>query len=391
MLIMRMKIRGVFFLMLLLFFYLSGCSLTPQFWVLDESDDYEEYTDHDDRELAEQITDYWRYKEISEKKQEEILRQVEAWETEWITEGEYLVGEEIEAGMYIACLGQEPIYVAEQKGLKDWQKERYSEVYHNSTFYLLLEEGNIISLAGASKIALTNQESPSLNAGEGNVYYEGSYLVGEEIPEGEYFVIDYFMGNVSKEHEAQGYSDTTRFWYVWIEDCQLINVSGCVLFPIENRPEIHPIKYQGTGGGEGQYVYPNGTYKIGIDIPLGTYKLKNELFPSGNNGINDVGYHGNITQYYPAGLNWCGLIAGSNAVGLTEPYRKKDIEALGWQSIELDNRINKWIRQLKMTIETSEGTETAYEMYWGLPTVTFTEEQRGCCIQIKKCILIPQE
>ena len=67
MLIMRIKIRGVFFLMLLLFFYLSGCSLTPQFWVLDESDDYEEYTDHDDRELAEQITDYWRYKEISEK------------------------------------------------------------------------------------------------------------------------------------------------------------------------------------------------------------------------------------------------------------------------------------------------------------------------------------
>lgn len=390
MLIMKIRIREVFIITLVLSFSVSGCDLTPDFWIPDETGGYEEYTDFDSRELAEQITDYWLYEEISEKKQEEIFQKVEVWKTEWITTGEYLVGEDIEAGIYIACPYGEEIYVAEEGDTEKWQRTWYMNWCYNSAFYLLLAEGDKVYLTGDSKIALADENSPSLAAVENNVYYEGTYLVGKDMPEGEYFVIDYDLGHVYKERDKVGFTDDTRFWYVLIEDCQFVNISGCVLFPVEDKPEIHPIKYQGTGEGEGQYVYPNGTYKIGIDIPLGTYKLKNELFPSGNNGIGDVGYHGNVDYYYPAGLNWCGLIGGSGAVDLNEPYRKKDIEILGWQSIELDNRIDKWLRSLKITTRASEGTETDYEMYWGLPTVTFTEEQIGCCIQVYNCILILQ-
>ena len=103
MLIMKIRIREVFIITLVLSFSVSGCDLTPDFWIPDETGGYEEYTDFDSRELAEQITDYWLYEEISEKKQEEIFQKVEVWKTEWITTGEYLVGEDIEAGIYIAC------------------------------------------------------------------------------------------------------------------------------------------------------------------------------------------------------------------------------------------------------------------------------------------------
>ena len=49
----------------------------------------------------------------------------------------------------VLCLKRIRIFIS----CKDWQKERYSEVYHNSTFYLLLEEGNIISLAATYNCA----------------------------------------------------------------------------------------------------------------------------------------------------------------------------------------------------------------------------------------------
>ena len=154
--------------------------------------------------------------------------------------------------------------------------------------------------------------------------------------------------------------------------------------------------YQGTGEGEGRYVYPNGTCRIGIDLPPGTYQLKNELFPRGNNRLGDEGYHGNVTEYHPSGGNWCGLVAGSeftwgNNVRQIDD-RRADMEKLGWLQIELDNRINRFWRSVKITTLTSEGRETEYDNYLGqLPTVTFTEEHTGCCVQVQGCILIPFE
>lgn len=373
---------------------LSGCDNAPLYWSVYEPWNYVGYTDYDSRELEEQITDYWRYEEISNKKQEEIMEKVEAWETRWITAGEYVVGEDIEAGIYIACPYEEDIYVAEE-GNTDERPADYSALWYNDAFYLQLVEEDIIYLTGESKIAPADESSPSLAAMEDNVYYEGTYQVGEELPEGEYFVIDHGIGSVRTERENNRFFMSTRFCHIWIEDSEFVNASDCVIFPMENKPEIHPIKYQGTGAGEGQYVYPNGSYKIGIDIPLGTYQIKNELFPSGNNGLDAVGYHGNVTRYYPAGVNWCGVVAGGgytgkNITNLME-YRRVNREKLGWYSIQLDNRVTKRWRTIEIERITSEGSELSQQWFWGLPTVTFTEEQIGCCIDVKKCILIPRE
>ena len=391
---MKIRNKNVFIMILLLSFGVTGCNLTPEFWTIDEATKSEQYIDYDARELAEQITDYWQYKEISEKKQEEIMEEVEAWETDWITAGEYVVGKDIEAGTYIACFYGGDIYVTDKEAGKPYEITWYNFNY-NKAFYLLLVEGDRVCLSGNSRIALVGESSPSLAAEENNVYYEGTYRVGEEIPEGEYFVINYRTGHVITEREEDEFFDLTRFWYVRLEDCEFINVSDCVLFPVENKPKIHPIKYQGTGEGEGQYVYPNGTYKIGVDIPLGTYKLKNELFSAGNNGLEDVGYHGNVSHYYPNGINWCGLVAGSgyasgSSTDLSD-YRREDIERLGWYKIELDNRITRFWRSTQVTRLTSGGMETEYETYLGLPTITFTEEHIGCCVRVEKCILIPYE
>lgn len=392
---MKTRNKNILIMILLLSLGLAGCNLTPEFWTMDEVIENEQYTDYDARELAEQITDYWQYKEISERKQEEIIKAVEAWETEWITRGEYVVGEDILAGTYIACPYGEDIYVADKEAAKSYERTMYIYLEYNKAFYLQLVEGDRVYLNGDSRIALTGESAPSLAAREGKIYYEGTYRVGEEISEGEYFVIDYHPGYVITEQQKNKYFDHTRFWYIRIEECEFINVSDCVLFPVENKPEIHPIKYQGTGEGEGQYVYPNGTYKVGIDIPLGTYKLKNELFPVGNNELGDEGYHGNVSHYYPNGGNWCGLVAGSGyasgAITDLSDYRREDMERLGWYKIELDNRITRFWRSTKVTRSTPEGWETEYDAYLGLPAITFTKEHSGCCVRVENCILIFHE
>ncbi len=395
---MKMLSESILLLLLMFFAELSGCS-DQAFWVMDDAVEYEyeQYTDYDARELEEQINGYWRYMETSEKKQEEILQAVDDWETEWITVGEYVVGKDIEAGTYIARPHGEEIYVADKEAVKPWDKTEYRCLFYNEVFYLQLVKGDRVYLSGDSMIALAGEGAPLLAAKEDGIYYEGSYYVGKEIPEGEYFAIESIsLGHVATEQENNSYFGGARFWYVRIEDCAFVNVSDCILFPAEDKPAIQPIWYQGTGEGEGQYVYPNGTYKIGIDLPLGTYKLKNELFPHGNNSLGDEGYHGNVTEYYPAGGNWCGLVAGSGFarggnVDLSDD-RKADMKKLGWIQMELDNRINRFWRSVKITKLTSEGSETEYDDYLGqLPTVTFTEEHTGCCVQVKGCILIPFE
>lgn len=391
-----MKIKNKMFLSVILLFSLSlaGC-FVPEFWVRDEDVDAAQYTDNDVRERAEQISDYWLYKETSQKKQDDIMNEVEKWETDWVMAGAYVVGEDIEAGVYIACPHGEDIYVMDEEDSKPYERIWYLSTSYNEAFYLMLNEGNKVQLNGEARIAPVDEGAPSLAAMEDGVYYEGTYLVGEEMAEGEYFVVNLLFGHVVSELENDTFHDSTRFWYVRIEDCEFVNVSGCVLFPMGSKPEVHPIKYQGTGEGEGSHVYPNGTYKIGIDIPTGTYKLKNELFPAGNNGPDAVGYHGSVDSYYPFGVNWCGLVAGSGFANgdyaKMSEYRREDIKKLGWFKIELDNRLKRPWRSTKVTRLTSDGVETEYKIYWGLPTITFTEEDIGCCIRVDMCILIPTE
>lgn len=358
---------------------LSGCE--PKFSEIgDESEGYEVFSDYDIRELEEQIPEYWSYYEESGREKERVLQEVALWDTEWITEGTYVAGRDIESGIYIAWQEDGDILVTKHGPDGKEETESYMGYFYNTVYYLYLEEGDSVTLPGGSKIAPAGDGSPSLNAKKDNIYYEGSYKVGEELPEGEYFVINLLMeGFLFGEYDYLAGPEPYRFLYMTIQDVKVLNVKNCILFPLEDKPAVYPIRYQGEGEGEGQHVYPNGMYEIGTDLPTGTYMIKNELF----HPVRDLsfqGYHGNAASYYPSNVNWCGLTAS----------RPDDWSKLGWGRIELDNQVNGWWRTIKVRSLTGDRWEYSYKRFWGLPTITFTEDDAGCRIAVKNCILIPQ-
>lgn len=364
-------------------FLLSGCSYRHQFYAPGFEDmGYERFSDYDIRELEEQIPGYWSYYEAGT--EEKIFSErLTAWETEWITAGTYEVGEDIESGLYIAWLkDEEEEILVRRPWLEGEWEDSYDSFWHNQAFYLQLDDENTVVIPERAQIALAEASAPSLSGQQEQVYYDGSYKVGEELPEGEYFVIEFDMTRLVDEYGDWIAFNDSRFQYVVIDDIAALNVKGCALFPLDAKPEVHPVKYQGTGAGEGKYVYPNGMYKIGEDLPVGTYQIKNELF----HAVLDLsyeGYHGN-EEYY-AEVNWCGLEAIDGDDPQSEEYRKR----LGWWSIEVDNRMDWPIRTVRIKRVAEEGWEEDYEYFVGLPTITFTEDEIGCCFGVQNCILIP--
>lgn len=365
---------------------LSGCSylFTSEFYVPEfENEGYERLSDYDIRELEEQIPGYWSYYEAGTEEKNNFSEKLTAWETEWITDGTYEVGEDIESGLYIAWLKDEEAEILVRRPwLEGEWEDSYDSLWYNQAFYLQLDDENTVVVPKHAQIALAEGSAPSLSSQKEQVYYDGSYKVGEELPEGEYFVIEFDMTTLRDEYGDWISLNLNRFQYVVIDDIAALNLKECALFPLDAKPEVHPVKYQGTGAGEGKYVYPNRMYKIGEDLPVGTYQIKNELF----HAVLDLsyeGYHGN-EEYY-AEVNWCGLETRDGDDPQSEEYRKK----LGWESIELDSWVNFPIRTVKIMRKTEERWKEDYEYFVGLPTITFTEDEIGCCFGVQNCILIP--
>lgn len=368
---------------------LSGCSylFRAKFYLPGFEDmGYERFSDYDIRELEEQIPGYWSYYEAGTEEKNNFSEKLTAWETEWITAGTYKVGEDIESGLYIVWLKDEEEEILVRRPWREHEgewEEAYDSLWYNQAFYLQLDDENTVVVPKHAQIALAEESAPSLSGRQEQVYYDGSYKVGEELPEGEYFVIEFDMTTLRDEYGDRISFNRNRFQYVVIDDIAALNLKGCALFPLDAKPEVHPVKYQGTGAGEGKYVYPNGMYKIGEDLPVGTYQIKNELF----HAVSDLsyeGYHGNAEEYY-AEVNWCGLETRDGDDPQSEEYRKK----LGWWGIELDNRVDELIRTIKIMRMTEDGMEEDYKHFVGLPTITFTEDEIGCCFGVQNCILIP--
>ncbi|WP_331666840.1 hypothetical protein, partial [Lacrimispora sp.] len=212
------------------------------------------------------------------------------------------------------------------------------------------------------------------------IYYEGSYKVGEEIPEGEYFVLSMGTlgggGSITNERDEL-IGAISRFGYVTIKDELAVNIDYGILISLEQKPEISPIQYQGEDEGKGQLVFAGGTYKVGKDLPVGTYKMKNEVYT----GISDLfyeGYHGNKRDYYAGFWNFCGLMLEN----------KDQAKQLEWSEMELDSYIGSKIRYIK--IADPEGG-ISYKKFNGPPEVTFTEKDIGSNVRVTRCILIPVE
>lgn len=366
----------------------TGCFLEPEFYSIgDDWEGYEVFSDYDIRELEEQISSYWSFCEenaaVQEAVQEQAMQEAEEWETDWVTEGTYTIGQDIAEGLYIAW-GEGRVVVRYSD--KEWGWDYGGDSY-NTLYYLPLSAGDFVIVPSGVKMAPAEDGSPSLSAKENGIYYGGSYKVGEDMPEGEYFAIDAGFMSLIVDDGRHIPIEGTRFIYVTIEDIDILNVKDCVLFPIDNKPEITPIEYQGTGEGEGCFVYPNGMYKVGVDLPAGTYKIKNELFPAVTD-LSYEGYHGNASYYYAAEENWCGLEITSNSY-----YDYEDIlwdDEQKWEIIELDNRVNEKRRKIKIR-DVADSNEVSYKRFKGLPTITFTEEDIGSYVRVRHCILIPQK
>lgn len=372
---------------LFVFFNLAGCTIGAKFSSPTGdgvSDDYEAFHSFDIRELEEQIPGYWSYVEQNEEEQKRMIREAEMWDTDWITGGTYLVGQDIAEGLYIVWKGasEEDIWIGRQDESGEMWEDLYWDRY-TEVSYLYLAEGEHVRLPHGDKMALADSGSPSPAAEKNGVYYEGSYRVGEDIPEGEYFAVDIGNQGGSLMVDRVWYLPfpNTRFVYFTLSNTKILTTKDYIVFPADHKPQISPIRYQGIGEGKGSFVYPNGMYKIGEDLPVGTYKIKNEVY----HGVYDLsyeGYHGNVSSYDPE--NWCGLEIHSSA----DPDRiKTSLD----RTIELDNRVNEALRSVRIRKNTFDGLEFSYKYFWGLPTITFTERDIGTYVSVERCILIPEE
>lgn len=362
---------------------LNGCNdsqsgFTP---LEDYEDEYEAFGSFDVRELGEQIDGYWSYYEENEKQKELREQELKKWNPEYLEPGEYTVGKDIPAGLYICKtgLGAEDFAIVKYEKLEDGSDR---QVYRFvSEFYILLEPGGVLSINENTKIAFASDTAPSLSAEMDGIYYSGSYKVGEEIPRGEYFMLSFELeyGITLLYKDGDEIVDgVDHFGHIVIEDAQIINLEKGVLIPMDKKPDVHPIWYQGEGEGKGKQVYSEGIYKIGVDIPLGTYKMKNELFRSVTD-LSYKGYHGN-ESYYPRTANRAGIRAEED----------EDAKHLNWWYMELDCHINSEVRHLKIHSLKAD-VEDRFLTFKGLPTVTFTEKDAGCQIRVINCVLIPED
>lgn len=352
----------------------------------EKGDGYEIYGSFDVRELEEQVDGYWNYYIENEKQKVMRIHNVDRGSSQWIEneqwirEGEYVVGKNINQGLYVFRNEDDvslnvnvDIYKENEKG------ERKLQTYWTKPMsFFYLEDGDLIKVNEKTEITPVNmQDYPEMDGNK--FYYDGSYIVGKEIPKGEYFVLsmEVSVGTALVTNQKdETLALISRFGYVNIKDELAVNVQYCILIPMDQKPDVHPIKYQNPDEANGENVFAAGMYKVGEDLPMGTYKIKNEVYTNVSD-LNYDGYHGN-KNYYPGYFNWCGLAAGS----------ENQTTQFGWSELELDSYQGSKKRYLKIT--DSKGG-ISYKEFEGIPTVTFTEKDIGNNVDLMRCVLIPDQ
>jgi len=104
-------------------------------------------------------------------------------------------------------------------------------------------------------------------------YKEGTYKVGTDIPSGEYCIYStsnisgYYSVNAdSKGDSIIGNDNFVYNAFVTVSDGQYLELSRAIAVPVS---EIDGVTYKIDTSG-------SGTFRVGIDIPAGEYKLINE-------------------------------------------------------------------------------------------------------------------
>jgi|GEM_PF-6274366 len=195
--------------------------------------------------------------------------------------GEYLVGTDIPAGIYMAFPDDTEHYypygyfeVANGFYDPDYDWDNwysFGKSFYGACYFevkdgetLLFERGTFSPLAYA----------PSLAPADG-VYDDGMYLVGRDIDPGQYVFVpisiywnDFFIyRNCYYNHDSDFFyyrlQDTMGIAHVELKAGQYIVFESGTLIPADDVPPYAPKRG----------IYRSGVYKVGRDIPAGTYEV----------------------------------------------------------------------------------------------------------------------
>lgn len=350
-------------------------------YVLEKPDGYENYDSFDIRELETQIKGYWNYQQENDVEMEAKIKKINSISGEWISEGEYTAGTDIPEGLYLCknLSAEKDLSSPNLTIIRSGKKDISDQDYYIFKFmnYAFLNKGDVIKINDQTEIIPDNDNAFEQDVKK-NFYGEGAYKLGEEIPKGEYFILSMDIqtggAGVYDDQDKQLIS-VSRFGYITLDNERAVNLDDCILIALDKKPDINPINYEGKGEGEGKLVYPPGMYKIGVDIPTGKYQMKNEVFKNITD-LSFTGYHGN-ESYNPGDWNWCGIVSGN----------EKQAKLLGWKQLELDSYLKHKERFVKIS---DYNNKYSYQKFNGLPTISFSEQNKGSEINIIRCILLPE-
>lgn len=105
----------------------------------------------------------------------------------------------------------------------------------------------------------------------GTKYKSGTYKVGIDIPAGEYKLFaDGGFAYYEVDKDSSGTLESilsndnfTTFTYITVSDGQYLELKNCYAYSVDEAPVYEPV--------DGKY--DEGTYKVGVDIPAGEYKV----------------------------------------------------------------------------------------------------------------------
>lgn len=415
-------------LLLCLVMMLSGCTDKSEPIAIDPEKLFQDYderywsfgyygvTSYDIREIEKQIDGFWNYYNEYEKSRQALEDIIMNWEADFLTEGTYIVGQDIQSGWYVFCnpTGDDNDdenaicrkYSIDSTDVDIWRSPHYEQIR--------LEEGQVVKVKGTPKFAYIDEFPVFIKADDGN-YYGAFYQIGKDIPEGKYFSISMNISdgiyNCYTKNQVFGTAlgidaryAANRFSYVNLtQEDEYVCMWDCVLIPIEQKPEIQAIshedisdwdkKQQGkiklfNSGKQGQNyeqpIYAEGEYIIGEDIPLGKYSIQDEIAVEVNDLESEKCFGDYaVPSYSDEWYSWTGLVI---------PY-EEDIQKCGWQFM----RTSRWIHRNDIGVKYVEIKDmesiSTYQVIEenNLPFVEFDKSDEGCVVRVVRAILIPQQ
>lgn len=162
----------------------------------------------------------------------------------------------------IYCFAGEAQYYSENDYL-----ETYAQGYDDYQ-YISLEETSVGGISGKlhTYYAYVSDIDYEINS-----FY---YTIGADLPAGEYVLLPasefsaYYEVNSSSTGEVEDIIDNDNFdgrRYLTVEDGQYLTIQRCMMVPLDKAPKVD------ISSG----VVPEGMYRVGVDIPAGEYKLRN--------------------------------------------------------------------------------------------------------------------